>query len=68
MACARVPLDEQHVTEPGTYGKERTLPALVRYCTTCFNKDLFTLKIYSITLNKNLSFTGNNSCTVCKKN
>lgn len=44
MACARVPLDEQQVTEPGPYGKEHTLPALVRYCTTCFNKDLFTLK------------------------
>lgn len=29
MACARVPLDEQQVTEPGPLGKERTLPALV---------------------------------------
>lgn len=29
MACARVPLDEQQVTEPGPIGKERTLPALV---------------------------------------
>ncbi|XP_008415941.1 activating signal cointegrator 1 complex subunit 2 [Poecilia reticulata] len=28
MACARVPLDEQHVTESGPLGKERTLPAL----------------------------------------
>ncbi|XP_051981085.1 activating signal cointegrator 1 complex subunit 2-like [Xyrauchen texanus] len=29
MACARVPLDELHVTEPsGPKGKERTLPAL----------------------------------------
>ncbi|XP_015247448.1 PREDICTED: activating signal cointegrator 1 complex subunit 2 [Cyprinodon variegatus] len=28
MACARVPLDEQQVTEPGPIGKERTLPAL----------------------------------------
>ncbi|XP_041855170.1 activating signal cointegrator 1 complex subunit 2 isoform X2 [Melanotaenia boesemani] len=28
MACARVPLDEQQVTEPGPYGKEHTLPAL----------------------------------------
>ncbi|XP_026198077.1 activating signal cointegrator 1 complex subunit 2 [Anabas testudineus] len=28
MACARVPLDEQSVTEPGPLGKERTLPAL----------------------------------------
>uniref|UniRef100_A0AAQ5YLK1 CUE domain-containing protein n=1 Tax=Amphiprion ocellaris TaxID=80972 RepID=A0AAQ5YLK1_AMPOC len=28
MACARVPLDEQQVTEPGPLGKERTLPAL----------------------------------------
>uniref|UniRef100_A0A147A728 Activating signal cointegrator 1 complex subunit 2 n=1 Tax=Fundulus heteroclitus TaxID=8078 RepID=A0A147A728_FUNHE len=28
MACARVPLDEQQVTEPGPSGKERTLPAL----------------------------------------
>lgn len=67
MACARVPLDEQQVTEAGPYGKEHTLPALVRYCTTCFNKDLFTLKIYSSALNKNLSFTDNNHCTVCKK-
>lgn len=44
MACARVPLDEQQVTEPGPYGKEHTLPALVRYFTTCFNKNLFTFK------------------------
>lgn len=30
MACAKVPLDELHVTEPfGPQGKERTLPALV---------------------------------------
>ncbi len=30
MACAKVPLDEQHVTESfGPQGKERTLPALV---------------------------------------
>ncbi|KAM7415629.1 hypothetical protein PAMA_017926 [Pampus argenteus] len=28
MACARVPLDEQQVTEPDPLGKERTLPAL----------------------------------------
>lgn len=28
MACARVPLDEQQVTEPSPLGKERTLPAL----------------------------------------
>lgn len=29
MACAKVPLDELHVTEPsGTQGKEQTLPAL----------------------------------------
>ncbi|XP_043967134.1 activating signal cointegrator 1 complex subunit 2 [Gambusia affinis] len=28
MACARVPLDEQQVTELGPLGKERTLPAL----------------------------------------
>ncbi|XP_068460552.1 activating signal cointegrator 1 complex subunit 2 [Clinocottus analis] len=28
MACARVPLDEQQVTEPGSLGKEQTLPAL----------------------------------------
>uniref|UniRef100_A0A096LYT5 Activating signal cointegrator 1 complex subunit 2 n=1 Tax=Poecilia formosa TaxID=48698 RepID=A0A096LYT5_POEFO len=28
MACARVPLDEQQVTESGSSGKERTLPAL----------------------------------------
>ncbi|XP_024908800.1 activating signal cointegrator 1 complex subunit 2 isoform X2 [Cynoglossus semilaevis] len=28
MASARVPLDEQVVTEPGPVGKERTLPAL----------------------------------------
>ncbi|XP_040010193.1 activating signal cointegrator 1 complex subunit 2 [Xiphias gladius] len=28
MACARVPLDERQVTEPGPLGKERTLPAL----------------------------------------
>lgn len=35
MACARVPLDEQQVTEPGPNGKDHTLPALVRYCTTC---------------------------------
>lgn len=50
MACARVPLDEQQVTEPGPYGKEHTLPALVRYCTTCFNKDLFTLKKFTAVL------------------
>lgn len=30
MACAKVPLDELHVTQPfGPQGKERTLPALV---------------------------------------
>uniref|UniRef100_A0A3Q2ZP87 Activating signal cointegrator 1 complex subunit 2 n=1 Tax=Kryptolebias marmoratus TaxID=37003 RepID=A0A3Q2ZP87_KRYMA len=28
MACARVPLDEQQVTERGAQGRERTLPAL----------------------------------------
>ncbi|XP_041643228.1 activating signal cointegrator 1 complex subunit 2 [Cheilinus undulatus] len=28
MACARVPLDEQQVTEPSPLGKEHTLPAL----------------------------------------
>lgn len=28
MASARVPLDEQQVTEPGPLGKDRTLPAL----------------------------------------
>uniref|UniRef100_UPI0037E9AD74 activating signal cointegrator 1 complex subunit 2 n=1 Tax=Semicossyphus pulcher TaxID=241346 RepID=UPI0037E9AD74 len=28
MACARVPLDEQQVTEPGLLGREQTLPAL----------------------------------------
>uniref|UniRef100_A0A3B4V320 Activating signal cointegrator 1 complex subunit 2 n=1 Tax=Seriola dumerili TaxID=41447 RepID=A0A3B4V320_SERDU len=28
MACARVPLDEQQVTEPGPLGKDHTLPAL----------------------------------------
>lgn len=28
MACARVPLEEQQVTEPGPLGKEHTLPAL----------------------------------------
>uniref|UniRef100_A0A672F3C3 CUE domain-containing protein n=1 Tax=Salarias fasciatus TaxID=181472 RepID=A0A672F3C3_SALFA len=28
MACVRVPLDEQQVTEAGPLGKERTLPAL----------------------------------------
>ncbi|XP_053727387.1 activating signal cointegrator 1 complex subunit 2 isoform X2 [Synchiropus splendidus] len=28
MACARVPLDEQQITEPDPLGKERTLPAL----------------------------------------
>ncbi|KAM3611152.1 uncharacterized protein V6R79_014332 [Siganus canaliculatus] len=28
MACARVPLDEQQVTEPGPLGREHTLPAL----------------------------------------
>ncbi|XP_072243417.1 activating signal cointegrator 1 complex subunit 2 [Leuresthes tenuis] len=28
MACARVPLDEQQVTEAGPLGKQRTLPAL----------------------------------------
>lgn len=31
MACARVPLDEQQVTEPGPMGKEHTLPALVSH-------------------------------------
>lgn len=37
MACAKVPLDELHVTEPfGPQGKERTLPALVsEYFTLC---------------------------------
>lgn len=69
MACARVPLDEQQVTEPGPYGKEHTLPALVRYCTTCFNNEPFTLKNnHTSSLNKNLSFTDNNPCTVCKTN
>lgn len=29
MACARVPLDEQQVTEPDPQGKEHMLPALV---------------------------------------
>lgn len=37
MACARVPLDEQQVTEPGPLGQEHTLPALVRYCSDPFN-------------------------------
>lgn len=33
MACAKVPLDELHVTEPfEPQGKERTLPALVSEC------------------------------------
>lgn len=69
MACARVPLDEQQVTEPGPHGKEHTLPALVRYCATCFNKELFTLnKNHTSPLNKSLSFTDNNPCTVCNKN
>ncbi|XP_010749645.1 activating signal cointegrator 1 complex subunit 2 [Larimichthys crocea] len=38
MACARVPLDEQQVTEPGPMGKEHTLPALhpVRKEERCF--------------------------------
>jgi len=31
MACAQVPLDEQQVTEPGSLGKEQTLPALVSH-------------------------------------
>lgn len=31
MACARVPLDEQQVTEPGPLGKEHTVPALVSH-------------------------------------
>lgn len=33
MACARVPLDEQQVTEPGPLGKDHTLPALVSHIT-----------------------------------
>ncbi|XP_070760584.1 activating signal cointegrator 1 complex subunit 2 [Enoplosus armatus] len=38
MACARVPLDEQQVTEPGPLGKEHTLPALhpIRKEERCF--------------------------------
>uniref|UniRef100_A0A671U3U3 Activating signal cointegrator 1 complex subunit 2 n=1 Tax=Sparus aurata TaxID=8175 RepID=A0A671U3U3_SPAAU len=38
MACARVPLDEQQVTEPGPLGKEHTVPALhpVRKEERCF--------------------------------
>uniref|UniRef100_A0A674NNA4 Activating signal cointegrator 1 complex subunit 2 n=1 Tax=Takifugu rubripes TaxID=31033 RepID=A0A674NNA4_TAKRU len=38
MACARVPLDEQQVTEPGPSGQEHTLPALhpVRKEERCF--------------------------------
>lgn len=35
MACARVPLDERQVTEPGPLGKERTLPALVSHLSWC---------------------------------
>lgn len=46
MACARVPLDEQQVTEPGPSGKEHTLPALVRASTTCFNTDIFITYFY----------------------
>lgn len=40
MACARVPLDEQQVTEPGPLGKEHTLPALVSHRTTSFYTEL----------------------------
>lgn len=39
MACARVPLDEQQVTEPGPLGKEHTLPALVSHFTS-FHTDI----------------------------
>lgn len=42
MACARVPLDEQQVTEPGPSGQEHTLPALVREST--FHTDSLILK------------------------
>lgn len=38
MACARVPLDEQQVTEPGPLGKEHTLPALVGHITSFYTE------------------------------
>lgn len=40
MACARVPLDEQQVTEPGPLGKEHILPALVSHRITSFYTDI----------------------------
>lgn len=40
MACARVPLDEQQVTEPGPLGKEHILPALVSHGITSFYTDI----------------------------
>lgn len=58
MACARVPLDEQQVTEPGPSGQEHTLPALVReYCP--FSHGYFDIKEVGITL------VDNSPCTVC---
>lgn len=41
MACARVPLDEQQVTEPGPLGNERTLPALVSHSLLCMQIFLY---------------------------
>ncbi len=38
MACARVPLDELQVTEPGPLGKEHTLPALVSHITSFYTE------------------------------
>lgn len=61
MACARVPLDEQQVTEPGPSGQEHTLPALVRARTGPFHPDICTL---SIALAQ-VTFVDNNPCTVC---
>lgn len=53
MACARVPLDEQQVTEPGPLGKEHTLPALVsQLCSCCY-------------ANISLVCTANNNTSLC---
>lgn len=47
MACARVPLDEQQVTEPGSLGKQHTLPALVSHKYSC-SRNNPTLQILTI--------------------
>lgn len=50
MACVRVPLDEQQVTEPGPLGQDHTLPALVRYCSAPFNRYFYIKKVWALIL------------------